>query len=405
MISQRRPLAKDETLHAQSPSNHGGRMVAKARPRRTSMISLIFALILFVVAVVVYTGQASRTDDEVDVTTRLYLKGLNQREGKNLMKLFNDDEAAMNGRLMQIWRQRYMGECDKRNSQAYLHSTMGGLFSPPSPEVVNQTSVNQDIEPCKHTFLDLGANIGDTVGHVVDAGLPFCGDEATGLHPKYDTGLGDVHGNYEAGKWNPVSKWLYQHLAAFPSLYPEQFCVYSFEGNPSFTSRLQAIENRVMGSVPRPVRRTHFFTQSVVTDIPGPTTFFLDTFNEKGNFDGSSLLPDMYSIKRVKKQQKNVVKVTAMGYTLPQILNMTVKPTPQSHVMIKMDIEGIEYAVLNQAVDYLCELVEKHHMFVALVVELHEEKKRVDEYTKKYFAETEPKLRTCGVQFSRGDGG
>jgi hypothetical protein len=111
-----------------------------------------------------------------------------------------------------------------------------------------------------------------------------------------------------------------------------------------------------MGSVPWPVRRTHFFTQSVVTDVPGPTTFFLETFNEKGNFDGSGLLPDMYSIKRVKKQQKNVVKVTATGYTLPQILNMTVDPTPKSHLVIKMDIEGIDTQHLNQAVDYLCDL-------------------------------------------------
>lgn len=405
MISQRRPMAKDDGPQGQGQSNHGGRTVAKARRRRGSMISLIFGVGILVVPTVFFSGELSHNKDEMDVTKRLLFKGLNQREGMNLMKLFNDEEAVMNGRLVQTWRQRYMGECEKRNSQAYLHTTMGGLFSPPSPEVVNRTNIHQDIERCKHTFLDLGANIGDTVGHVVDAGLPFCGDEVTGLHPKYNTSLGDIHGNYEARRWNPVSKWLYQHLASFPSLYPEQFCVYSFEGNPSFTSRLHEIENRVMGSVPRPVRRTHFFTQSVVTDIPGPTTFFLDTFNEKGNFDGSSLLPEMYSIKRVKKKQKNVVKVTAMGYTLQQILNMTVDPTPKSHVMIKMDIEGIEYAVLNQAVHYLCDLVEKHHMFVALVVELHEEKKRVDEHTKKYFAETEPKLRICGVQFSRGDGG
>jgi hypothetical protein len=60
------------------------------------------------------------------------------------MKLFNDDDAAMNGRLIQMWRQRYMGECKKRNSHAYLHKTMGSLFSPPSREVMNQTSIHQE---------------------------------------------------------------------------------------------------------------------------------------------------------------------------------------------------------------------------------------------------------------------
>lgn len=323
------------------------------------------------------------------------------------MKVFTDEETNVNSHLIQLWRQRYMTECKKYNTHEYLHNKTGGLFSPPPPEALNHITASQDVVPCQHTFLDLGANIGDTVGHVVDAGLPFCGDEKMGLHPKYDMDLGTLNDPYRVRRWNPISNWFHRHLANFsePALYPEHFCVFSFEGNPLFTSRLQETERRVMGSIPRPVRRTHFFTESVVTATPGPTTLFLDTVNRKGNFDGSSLNSDMFSIKRVKNQNDGKLEeAKVMGYTLPQILNMTVDPTPTSHVIIKMDVEGMEYAVLNDAVDYLCELVEKHGTYVALVAELHE-KKRVNKETKKYYAETEPKLRTCGVHFGRGDGG
>jgi hypothetical protein len=61
MISQRRPLAKDEVPQEQGQFNHAGPTVTKARPRcRTSMISLIFALALVAVAAIVLTQDYHR---------------------------------------------------------------------------------------------------------------------------------------------------------------------------------------------------------------------------------------------------------------------------------------------------------------------------------------------------------
>lgn len=317
-----------------------------------------------------------------------------------------------------------MTECRKNNTQAYLKTKMSSLFT----SAINQTAapilprskISHDdmVEPCTHTFLDLGANIGDTVAHVIDAGVPFCGDtERTGLHQRYNANLGLMTEVYKYLHWNRLAAWFRGQLltvsgrpsdevTASPlSLNPEDFCVFSFEGNPAFTAQLKELEHRVMATVPRPVRRTYFFTESVVSATSGPTTLYLDTVNKKGNFDGSSLISDMFSMEKVKAlNDGKVEEAHVMGYSLEQILKLTVKPSAKSHVMIKMDVEGVEYAVLNNGAQYLCDLVEKHGVYVGLVVELHE-KKRVTEHTIRYYKDTESKLQGCGVNFNKGDGG
>jgi hypothetical protein len=121
--------------------------------------------------------------------------------------------------------------------------------------------------------------------------------------------------------------------------------------------------------------------ESVASAISGPTMLYLDTVNKKGNYDWSSLISDQYSLEKVKVLNGGKVEeAQVMGYSLEQILKVTVTPTAKSHIMIKMDIEGVEYAVLNNRAQYLCDLVKRHRMYVGLVVELHE-RKRVNEHT------------------------
>lgn len=259
MISHRRNIqtSNDEAFKEQETLKQARK--TRKTTRAISPVSVISLIILL--AVMIWRSQSSERRSESDrentnSTARISAKVNIQRQGSDLMKVFTDEETNVNSHLIQLWRQRYMTECKKYNTHEYLHNKTGGLFSPPPPEALNHITASQDVVPCQHTFLDLGANIGDTVGHVVDAGLPFCGDEKMGLHPKYDMDLGTLNDPYRVRRWNPISNWFHRHLANFsePALYPEHFCVFSFEGNPLFTSR--QIERR--GSIPRPVRRTLF---------------------------------------------------------------------------------------------------------------------------------------------------
>jgi FkbM family methyltransferase len=280
------------------------------------------------------------------------------------------------------------------------------IFHPPT-SLLKQTFLNNVIEPCYHVFVDLGANIGDTLGHVIDAGLPFCTISGRKeFHPKFVTDHGTVRDFYTLGRWNPMSEWMYGYLCNMTAqnLYPEHFCVYSFEGNPMFTERLQRLEYRTMATIPRPVRRIHFFTESVVSHTSGPATLFLDTWGEKSNFDGSSLLNNMQRLDQVRETNQGRVKeAKVMGFTLSQILNMTVAPSSLSTIFIKMDIEGVEYHVINEAAESLCNLA-RQSLLVALLVERHGRMKDTED-SKRYYRETIGKLQRCGVQLTHGDGG
>jgi hypothetical protein len=166
-----------------------------------------------------------------------------------------------------------------------------------------------------------------------------------------------------------------------------------------------------MNTVPRPLKTARFFTESVVTNVSGPTTLFLDGIASTSNFDaGSSLISTMIlRIKQTKKHTSGVEAALVMGFTLTDIIKMTVQTSGDGgggHLYIKMDIEGAEFAVLNEAVvASLCQLLVQEHKFkVAILVEIHAAAANQNDKDL-YESQSVEALRVCGVLVMHGDGG
>jgi hypothetical protein len=141
---------------------------------------------------------------------------------------------------------------------------------------------HQTYQYCRNVFLDLGTNIGDSIGYFVDNALDVCTPKWPNQkridkdfpRPHLDvTKLKMLHKGFGA---NPLYKLLQAEMNKEDSVSPESFCVYGMEGNPEFTPRLQKLENYVMDMKPRPVQHLHIHTESVVTAVDGPNKLFLD---------------------------------------------------------------------------------------------------------------------------------
>ena len=124
----------------------------------------------------------------------------------------------------------------------------------------------------------------------------------------------------------------------------EDSCYYQVGRNPHFTALLKTTEGNVMSMRPRPVRYFHFLTETVGTNRDGPTQLFLDTVNPKENFWGLSVMDTHRDVLASRK-----TGVPVMGVTLTSMLQKAVKPG--GHVIVKIDIEGAEYLLLEEAID------------------------------------------------------
>lgn len=120
-----------------------------------------------------------------------------------------------------------------------------------------------------------------------------------------------------------------------------------------------------MQTTPRPVRSLSFYTDTVITDMDGPVEMFV----EGDSGQGSSILAEK------SRRSKHTDKTTAVvrGISLATLLKETVVMTndEESHLIIKMDVEGAEYAILNHDWQTLCRAVKEHHLHVSLLLELH----------------------------------
>jgi hypothetical protein len=77
------------------------------------------------------------------------------------------------------------------------------------------------------------------------------------------------------------------------------------------------------------------------------------------NFFRSSILSSHADVKRSSKKTGELTGVSVMGVTLATLLKKTVESG--GHVMIKIDIEGAEYELLEEAVNsnIFCNLVQE----------------------------------------------
>ena len=304
---------------------------------------------------------------------------------KTSLDELDDERAAFNSKLVQAWRHNF--EQAAELPEGAEHRTMANKYA----ESGYRTS---NLRKCKHVFIDFGSNIGDSLLKMIDS-----------FFPKFDSGkyrvqrgqsrkryhsLDITSGNigptfYDGHGGNPnkwiLPKWVNSMIRDYnaqnkkqkngkPEVFPEDYCFYGIEGNPHFTSMLREHEIQVMNMIPRPVRHAHFLTGHVGSGSDGPTTLYLDTKNVKQNFWGSSIIKSHIDVV----QSEGDTGVPVMGITLTKLLEQTV--LPGGHVMIKIDIEGGEYQLLEEAINstILCKLIKDQGVRIDMLNEPHDAK-------------------------------
>mmetsp|Transcript_23719 Transcript_23719/g.39228 ORF Transcript_23719/g.39228 Transcript_23719/m.39228 type:complete len:451 (+) Transcript_23719:54-1406(+) len=330
-------------------------------------------------------------------------------ESKTLAQA-DEEHAAINSRQVQEWRKGFheaaaIRDTKKRRSETEKFAT-------------NPFDI-QTIRKCKHVFLDFGANVGDTLLKFVDTFNPKFESKASEgniMYHQLNTTTGSLgpmlygritSSNTKKAPYWILPPWIKGKIEKYnadkntgPPVHPEDYCYYGVEGNPHFTSLLRHHEINMLNMVPRPVRHVHFLTEHVGAGIDGPTALYLDTINSKQNYWGSSIMETHRDV--VRSNSKTGVPVT--GITLTRLLTETV--LPGGHVMIKIDIEGAEYALLEEAINstIFCKLVKDQGVRIDMVNEFHH--KRVtgtEELGKRWIAMKGDKhITECGVQYSLG---
>jgi hypothetical protein len=314
-------------------------------------------------------------------------------------KIFSNKEADQNEALVQERRELMC----TRDGLATL------LFEPPPANVTRNADEPRPFpKRCKFSFIDLGANVGDSLGKLIDAGMPQCqhGDDFGRSDEPYRYSFsvahcalqrvvaarGDDVEEGESEKESMLTNWVRDKVADFQRTHssssrtsstsnhpratarPEQYCYVGVEGNPRFETVLRTVEQCVTHASPRPLRAVHMYTQTVATgEGDGPTVLYLDTVNAKNNYFGSSLLSTHTDVRSSARNHDGTPQTAKVqGITLSSLIKDTVPFAAGSHVMVKIDIEGAEYALLNEAYDsgLLCECAQ-HGVRIDVRVEIH----------------------------------
>lgn len=318
-----------------------------------------------------------------------------------------NEEKQMNAQEMSQWLTKYANFCEEKSTAAELVSFV-------SDSLLDATEKRADppargIKRCKNVFMDFGSNIGDSVAKFIESELQSCTKDNEGV--RYDV----VNRVFYAGEYNNISKKFKASIDK-TKLHPSDFCVYGVEGNPHFTKQLQEMEDQLMSMVPRPVQNVHFLTEHVASDKDGPTTMYLDTVNEKENFWGSSTIESHQDVqKSVREVGDGVVSSAPVtGITLTTLMRQTLLPFSKNasdeekaggHLVVKVDIEGGEYAFMEEAAmsNLLCEYRSMGNT-VDLIVEYHVMSitdSNVRNPLLKKKGATKAKLEDCGVQMNQ----
>ena len=319
--------------------------------------------------------------------------------------IFNEQYWKINKERAVKWRTDYERLCNNTASTEAMLIAKLGHVTKPSMIKEGTHEDNLIIKPCKYVMLDFGANVGDSLQKFISAGIPRCPDKVK-MTPRYDGLTGAANHTFKHGR-NKLVAWTWLRMSDMTStlpagstysLAPEDYCYFGIEGNPAFTDQLKTLERSVMRMDPRPVRRAHFFTESVGAGADGKTVLYLDTVNTAKNAWGSSLLANHIDVKKSAEQNGgNLVEAKVQGITLAKMLRDTVLPEKGSHVMIKMDIEGGENIVMEAAADsgVVCDFISKG-VKIDMIMELHNDKitgPRANED----FDKAKKKLMKCGL--------
>lgn len=348
-------------------------------------------------------------------------------------------DGDANAAAVKEWRQSVTDQCQAAASsepsaqaQAYASVrasiTGEGFRTPPLRRQIDYGArVPPVIGRCRNVVIDFGANVGDSIGKIIDGGMPGC-PAASMAEPVFLQGDEKI----DSGRWNGVSNYFRERMVEADKVLgagaggqqrgPEDYCMYGVEGNPTFTVGLQKVEQYVMSLEPRPLRHLHVFTGTVGAGKDGPTEIFLDTVNEDKNFWGSSIISSHRDVKAGAvahdggKKADTMVATPVQGTTLTSLMRSTLSAyDPHAteddqkggHLFVKIDIEGGEYQVFNEGFDsgIFCEFVKKGNS-LDILVEFHTENligKNDD--LRRYYKDVKEPLLACGVNIKRLPGG
>mmetsp|Transcript_37215 Transcript_37215/g.42479 ORF Transcript_37215/g.42479 Transcript_37215/m.42479 type:complete len:442 (-) Transcript_37215:449-1774(-) len=336
------------------------------------------------------------------------VKGNSVEELDTTLDSLEDQRASLNSELIQKWRGNFEEAAATKNSEQHRSRTK---------EFATNAFTVKNLRKCKHVILDFGSNIGDSLIKIIDSSLPEfdsgVSPDGKKLHHSLNVKSGNVgDGVYDFRKGDPkwiLPKWIKQTIHNYNVLkknqfktnhvHPEDYCFYGVEGNPHFTSLLREQEIQIMNMVPRPIRHIHFLTEHIGAGSDGPTILYLDTVNKKQNFWGSSIFNTHIDV--VSSGPNTGVPV--MGITLTRLLKETV--LPGGHVLIKIDIEGGEYQLLEEAINssIFCNLT-RVGVKIDMLSEFHNAKVVGSEEPIKKWKEMEgeKKIKKCGVGYGWG---
>ena len=365
------------------------------------------------------------------------------------LALVGVDDGVENAAKVKAWRSSVQEKCAATTTtedfaQVKKLILEEGFASPSLRKQIDYTSQVQTVKRCKNVVIDFGADVGDSIGKIIDGGLPGCDKRQLDTEADKQSSMKEptfLQGEERiaAGRWNGVSKYFRERLVEAdkqagaagdgPPRGPEDYCMYGIEGNPTFTKKLQSIEQYIMSLQPRPLRHLHVFTETVGAGKDEPTEIYLDTVNEDKNFWGSSIIASHRDVQEGAAAQSDATKTAAkmvatpvQGKTLTSLMKDVLSAFAEDgdsavkggdsdrsggHLFVKIDIEGGEYQLVNEAYDsgILCDYVKRGNM-LDLLVEFHTEKLigRNDDL-RRYYEEVKENLLGCGVNVKRLPGG
>mmetsp|Transcript_17091 Transcript_17091/g.36867 ORF Transcript_17091/g.36867 Transcript_17091/m.36867 type:complete len:410 (-) Transcript_17091:135-1364(-) len=377
---------------------------SKLPPIRPVRIVLVF-LLYFVIAYVDLSSSNHTGATEANLTN--FVSGtasaVTETIGMDMASTTTNTDGIVDKDVIKASRKSIEDSCRGLDTEKVLQRVRSEMFTtiPTKADVVTQHSPRPDVRKCKNVILDFGANVGDTATHVIDAGIPNCAGE---LHM-------DLHEQSLApGKWNRVTKFLKSMMDATKHA-SEDYCYYGVEGNPVFTERLRGIEDYIHSISPKPVEHAAFFTESVGAGEVGMTKLYLDTVNTKENFWGSSIMQNHQDVRK-SKEEGNMTEAPyheVMGYTITKLMEMTLKGFDDNaaeedkkggHFLMKVDIEGGEYALTQEVVasKALCRYVAAGNT-ADVIIETHSQRVTGPNPLMRKFGGWKKELEECGVKF------
>jgi hypothetical protein len=239
-----------------------------AKRDRRSAIQLAVAVLLVAPFLFVQNKPIDSIDTTSDYAPNKKLSSVSKLELASSFSLETTEQTdVLNSIQVKEWRDQLDKQCTNATSIEDIESVISQVkksFTFPNKshkQPRNDHSLIQPIKRCKNVILDFGANIGDTAGHAIDAGLYTCHRKDLQSQPT-ELRINITSGSINEGTTNPLTKGL-QHIMNEYSYGPEDYCYYGIEGNPVFTERLQDLEDMVMNMHPRPLKHLHFYTESV----------------------------------------------------------------------------------------------------------------------------------------------